>query len=146
MALGCIQALKCNSNHCPVGVATTDPELFVGLVPEDKSVRVASFQQETIKSLAEMLGAVGLDEPSDLRPWHLLHRTSPTETKHYGELYEFLKPGDLLKEPLPAAYERACNAASAETFSHVQAPQKVGVSGPVITAPTTPASAQELQP
>ena len=27
MALGCIQALKCNSNHCPVGVTTQRPEL-----------------------------------------------------------------------------------------------------------------------
>jgi glutamate synthase domain-containing protein 2 len=132
MALGCIQALKCNSNHCPVGVATTDPELFVGLVPEDKSVRVASFQNETIKSLAEMLGAVGLNKPSELRPWHVLHRTSPTETKHYGELYEFLNSGELLSEPLPAAYKRACNAASAETFDHVEVPQRVDVPGPVI--------------
>ena len=32
MALGCIQALKCNSNTCPVGVTTQDPGLMVGLV------------------------------------------------------------------------------------------------------------------
>ena len=132
MALGCIQALKCNSNHCPVGVATTDPELYVGLVPEDKSVRVASFHDETIKSLAEMLGAVGLDEPSDLRPWHVVHRTSPTEIKHYGEMYEFLKPGALLKDPLPAAYQRACNSASPDTFAHVETEQPTHIPGPVV--------------
>ena len=126
MALGCIQALKCNSNHCPVGVATTDPELFIGLVPEHKSVRVASFHRETIKSLAEMLGAIGLDDPQDLRPWHILHRTTPTETKHYGELYEFLRPGELLCEPLPASYRRACEAASAETFAHVESKSSNG--------------------
>lgn len=120
LALGCIQALKCNSNHCPVGVATTNPGLMAGLVPSHKSVRVASYHHETIKSLAEMLGAVGLDDPSDLRPWHVLHRTSSVETKHYGELYDFLDPGELLREPLPAAYRRACNAASADAFTHVE--------------------------
>ena len=30
-ALGCIQALRCNSNHCPTGVATQDPNLVKGL-------------------------------------------------------------------------------------------------------------------
>ncbi len=118
MALGCIQALKCNSNHCPVGVATSNPELMAGLVPSHKKLRVANFHKETMKSLAEMLGAVGLNNPADLRPWHVVHRTSPTEIKHYGELYDFLAPGDLLRSPLPLAYERACNAASATTFAH----------------------------
>ena len=55
LALGCIQALKCNSNHCPVGVATQDPWLMAGLDPTNKSVRVANFQRETIKSLSEMI-------------------------------------------------------------------------------------------
>jgi len=122
MALGCIQALKCNSNHCPVGVATTDPELFIGLVPSDKRLRVANYHRETIESLAEMLGAIGLNEPNELRPWHVLHRTSPTESKHYGELYGFLNPGELLREPLPVSFRRACEAASADTFAHVESP------------------------
>ena len=119
LALGCIQALKCNSNECPVGVATQKAHLTAGLVPSDKSARVASYHGETIESLCEMLGAVGLDSPEDLRPWHVVHRTSPTETKHYGELYEYLADGDLLSEPLPASYERACRVASADTFAHV---------------------------
>ena len=42
MALGCIQALKCNTNHCPVGVATQDPALMTGLVVTDKKQRVAN--------------------------------------------------------------------------------------------------------
>ena len=119
LALGCIQALKCNSNECPVGVATQKKHLMAGLVPSDKRARVASFHSETIESLCEMLGAIGLSSPEDLRPWHIMHRISPTETKHYGELYDFLDEGELLNEPLPPEYKRACNAASAETFAHV---------------------------
>ena len=122
LALGCIQALKCNSNHCPVGVATQKSHLMAGLVPSQKSARVASFHAETIESLCDMLGAVGLDSPADLRPWHVMHRISPTETRHYGELYDFLEDGALLREPLPKGYQRACTAASADTFAHVVAP------------------------
>ncbi|HNP34073.1 MAG TPA: glutamate synthase-related protein, partial [Flavobacterium sp.] len=36
-ALGCIQALECHANTCPTGVATQDPQLMKGLVPEEKS-------------------------------------------------------------------------------------------------------------
>ncbi len=119
LALGCIQALKCNSNHCPVGVATQDPSLTVGLVPAAKSVRVANFHRETIESLCEMLGAVGLASSSDLRPWHIMHRISPTEVKHYGEIYDFLEDGSLLRDPLPDSYRRACESASPDTFAHL---------------------------
>ena len=80
---------------------------------------VANFHIETIKSVSEIIGAMGIADPTDLRPWHIMRRVSPTEIRHYGEIYEFLQDGDLLKEPLPQTYERACNAASAETFEHV---------------------------
>jgi glutamate synthase domain-containing protein 2 len=119
LALGCIQALKCNSNHCPVGVATQDKHLMAGLVPTNKSVRVANFHRQTVLSLCEMLGAMGVARSSDLRPWHIMHRISATETKHYGEMYEYLSNGALLHDPLPESYRRACNAATAESFSHV---------------------------
>lgn len=118
LALGCIQALKCNSNHCPVGVATQDASLMAGLVPSDKKLRVANFHRETIQSFCEMIGAVGLASPLDLRPWHVAHRISPTETRHYGELYDYLEDGELLRDPLPEDYRRACGMATAESFEH----------------------------
>ena len=118
MALGCIQARRCNTNTCPVGVATQDPQLTAGLVVAEKYMRVANYHGETLESVCDIIGAMGLESPEKLRPWHIMRRTSPTEIKHYGEIYEFLGPGDLLKEPLPASYERACNSATAETFAH----------------------------
>ena len=44
----------------------------------------------------------------------------PRQNITRGELYDFLRPGELLQTPLPAAYKRACEAASAETFDHVE--------------------------
>jgi glutamate synthase domain-containing protein 2 len=121
MAVGCIQALKCNSNHCPTGVATQNESLMAGLVPSDKIRRVANYHRETIHSLSEMLGALGLENASQLRPWHVMCRVSPSQTRHYGEIYEFLEKGALLQRELPESFQRACQAASAQTFNHREA-------------------------
>jgi len=122
MALGCIQALRCNSNHCPVGVATQDPHLIAGLVVADKNKRVANFHRNLLNSACEIMGAMGIHTPHALHPWHIVRRTSPTDIKHYGEIYELLEDGQLLQTPYPASYERALAAASAHTFEHAQSP------------------------
>ena len=43
LALGCIQAQKCHTDHCPTGVATQTQWLQRGLDPTLKSVRVANY-------------------------------------------------------------------------------------------------------
>lgn len=118
LALGCIQALTCNSNSCPTGIATQKKSLTGGLVVKDKRVRVATFHRETVKSLAEMLGAMGLHSTEQLRPWQIMRRVSVNETRHYGELYDFLDDGELLRDGLPPDYERAVRASRAEDFQY----------------------------
>lgn len=116
LSLGCIQALRCNSNHCPVGIATQQESLIAGLVPSEKNKRVASFHEEMLHSFSELLGAMGLSDPSQLRPWHILRRTSPTEIQTYHEIYDFLEPGELLDKKIPPQYRRAFAAATASSF------------------------------
>lgn len=117
LALGCIQALRCNSNSCPTGITTNNPHLTVGLDIEDKGKRVASFHHETLKSARELIGAMGLRDPAELRPWHLLRRTDFNEIKHYGEMFQYLQRGSLLDETnLPEEYRRAVRAATASSF------------------------------
>jgi glutamate synthase domain-containing protein 2 len=118
LALGCIQALKCNTNRCPVGVTSQDPQLVRGLLPDDKASKVANFHHELLGSVGELMGAMGIEHPDDLKPWHLLRRTGPNEVKHYGEIYDFLAPGELLRDPAPPSFARALLAASADTFHH----------------------------
>lgn len=119
LALGCIQARKCNSNHCPAGVATQDPSMYVGLVVSDKAPRIARYHEETVHSLLELCAASGLSDHRELRPWHIMRRVSLTDIKHYGDLYEYLDGGELLAAPIPASYARAWKHASADTFAHV---------------------------
>lgn len=117
LALGCIQALRCNSNHCPTGVATQDPYLMAGLDVTDKKNRVHTFHRETVRAVAELLSAMGLDHSKDLRPWHLMRRINTTDVKHYGEIYNYLESGVLKsKENVPAEYKRAWDIASSDSF------------------------------
>jgi len=115
-ALGCIQAQRCNTNDCPTGVATQDPSLVAGLVVADKAVRVRNFQHNTVKAFVELLAASGLRRPDELRPWHILRRISPTEVRHYGEMYEYLRDRELLAEPVPQSFARAWRAAAPQSF------------------------------
>ena len=95
-ALGCIQALRCNSNKCPTGITTQDPRLVQGLDVEDKRLRVARFQEGTVAAALEMLGAMGLASPQELEPHHIFRRVDDLRVRHMGELYEYLEPGQLL--------------------------------------------------
>lgn len=87
MALGCIQALECNHNTCPVGVATQDKVLQKGLDPADKRVRVKNFHERTLESFVEMLGAAGLSSPDEVNKKHIFRRVEMHEVRSYEELY-----------------------------------------------------------
>ena len=87
MALGCIQALECNHNTCPVGVATQDKTLAKGLDPTNKRVRVKNFHERTIESFVEMLGAAGLSSPAEVDKKHIFRRVEMHEVRSYEELY-----------------------------------------------------------
>ena len=65
-SLGCIQALRCNTNECPTGVATQNKGLVKGLVVVEKSERVYNFHKNTVHAVKELLGASGHTHPSEL--------------------------------------------------------------------------------
>ena len=58
-SLGCIQALRCNNNTCPTGVATQNKMLMKGLVVSDKSERVFHYHKNTLLAANELLAAAG---------------------------------------------------------------------------------------
>lgn len=73
-SLGCIQSRSCHTDRCPTGVATQDPLLQRGLVVEDKAMRVHNYHFNTLRHLADLIGAAGLDHPSKIRAEHLMVR------------------------------------------------------------------------
>lgn len=117
LALGCIQALRCNSNKCPVGVATQDPDLASGLDVPDKSKRVASYHAQTLKATAEIMGSMGIARGADLRPWMILRRTSEHQVRHYAEIYSYLSEGVLLDPArVPAEWVDLLHCSSEASF------------------------------
>lgn len=117
MALGCIQALECNRNSCPTGVATQDPELVKGLVVTDKKVRVAQFHKATVHAFIELLGAAGLERADQIRRSMVNRRVTVSDAKRYDELYPYLKRGCLLSEStIPEKWKPYMNEANAESF------------------------------
>lgn len=95
-ALGCIQSLTCNTNRCPVGVATQDPIRQRALVVPEKADRVYNFHRNTLAALADMIAAAGLEHPSQIGPHHLVRRVSLTEIRLFSQLHIFLEDGELL--------------------------------------------------
>ncbi len=71
-SLGCIQALRCNTNDCPTGITTQDPALVRGIVVSDKSERVFHFHRNTLLSLMELLAACGLERVEDVNMNHFM--------------------------------------------------------------------------
>lgn len=96
-AIGCIQAQACHTGACPTGVATQDPRRQQALVVSDKCQRVANFHKNTLKALAELLGAAGLTSPGDLRPHHIARRIPNGEVRVLSALFPDLEKGELLQ-------------------------------------------------
>ncbi len=116
-ALGCIQALECHKNTCPTGIATQDPRLTKGLVPEEKSIRVARFQHETVKSAMELMASAGLRHPDEVDRTVISARTGSTKIETYYEMYPEIETGCLLNEnTVPKEYLYIWKKATANQF------------------------------
>ena len=66
LAIGCIQAEKCHTGHCPTGVATQSGWLQAGLNVEDKAERFARYIRSFRKELIALAHAAGYEHPSQV--------------------------------------------------------------------------------
>ena len=117
MAVGCIQSQECHLNTCPVGVATQDPKRARALDVPDKTQRVTRYQKACVKEALRIMASMGLDDPAKLEPRHLMRRVNEHTTSSYGELYEWLEPGELLSGDPRESWAADWRRASAETFA-----------------------------
>jgi len=80
LSLGCIQALQCNKNTCPVGITTHDKKLQKGLVIKVKAQRVANYVKNLEHDFIELLSCTGCKSVKELTadkvyfPKHAVHR------------------------------------------------------------------------
>ncbi len=71
LSIGCIQAMQCGNNTCPVGITTHDPDLQRGLDIDLKAKRVAQYMDNLEHDLQELLCATGCRSVQDLSFEHL---------------------------------------------------------------------------
>ncbi len=70
-SLGCIQAMKCGSGHCPTGVTAVDPRLIAGLDPTDKAVRVSHYAKRVADEVEMIAHSCGLTDATGFAPKHV---------------------------------------------------------------------------
>jgi glutamate synthase domain-containing protein 2 len=64
MAIGCIQAQRCHTNHCPTGVATQHRWLVRGVDPTSKAGRLANYIITLRKDVLALSRACGVPHPA----------------------------------------------------------------------------------
>jgi len=77
-----------------------------------------------LKALAELIAAVGLQHPSELRPHHVVRRLSPNRVALASALLEYIDAGALLPDAMPAhlpeVFKTYWPLARAESFHLIQ--------------------------
>ena len=71
MAIGCIQAQRCHTGHCPAGVATQNRWLVRGLDPTHKAARLANYVVTLRKELTRLTHACNEHHPGLLTSKHM---------------------------------------------------------------------------
>jgi len=116
MAVGCIQSQRCNTNQCPVGVATQDPKRSRALNVPNKTERVYQYQHAAVTEATRLIASMGLHSPAEVTPHHLVRRVDHVSARSYGELFEWLSPGELLEDP-PELWAHAWERADPDSFA-----------------------------
>jgi len=137
-AVGCIQSRSCHTNHCPTGVATQSKLRQRALVVTDKAPRVANFQRNTLRALAELLGSAGLGHPDDIKPWHLQIRHQSGAILRGDDVYPHVGEGDILEGHMSAELAREWDRARADSFEPAFKREVSLAHRPAAPIPTSP--------
>ena len=90
MSAGCIRARECSGSHgraCPVGLATQDKRKRASFLVEKKAKNIASYHQQLLKGIRNLLAIIGLKEIKDLNESYLVVKDESgkisMDVKHY---------------------------------------------------------------
>ena len=100
-ALGCIQSLKCHTNHCPTGVTTHNKRLQRGLVVSEKSQRVANYCRATNAEIDMIAHSCGVQHARELRRRHVRIVQTAGKSLPLDVLYPYPTDSAPRQVPLP---------------------------------------------
>ena len=84
MSAGCIRARECSGAHgraCPVGLATQDKAKRASFLVEKKARNVASYHEQLLSGIRNLLAVIGVNHISKLNKSHLIFKD------HTGRTY-----------------------------------------------------------
>ncbi len=102
LAIGCIQAQRCHTGHCPTGVATQNRWLMRGLEPTSKAAQLANYLVTLRKELLMLSRACGQAHPGLITGKHIeilngqLGSTTIAQLFGYQDGYGLPSPDDLV--------------------------------------------------
>lgn len=88
LSIGCIQAQRCHTGHCPTGVATQNPWLMRGLDPTSKSARLANYLKTLRMEILWLSRAIGVPHPG---------LTTVDDFDFMNEIYQAISPRELFQ-------------------------------------------------
>ncbi len=97
LAIGCIQAQKCETGKCPTGVTTHNKWLVRGLDPTDKGARLANYLITLRKEIKRLCHAGGVAHPAMITLDHFEIMNGPFSSRNAREVFGYSafqdKPG-----------------------------------------------------
>ncbi len=89
LAIGCIQAQKCHTGHCPAGVATQSDYLQRAIQPDVQSFRFARFCQSLRNEILAVTHACGYQHPSQFTMEDIELGAGPSTFKPLKEIFGY---------------------------------------------------------
>lgn len=87
LALGCVQARKCKSGKCPVGIATQDVYRSKAISIEKKALEIANYHRATLHAFSELLGIAGINSTNEVSPRFIYRRLPDGSIQNYEQIY-----------------------------------------------------------
>ena len=119
LAIGCIQALKCHTGHCPTGVATQNRWLMRGLDPSVKYARAANYVRALRGELLSLSRSCGQVHPALVTPANLEIVSERYSTATLEETFGY-------ERVLPGARRREIEALLGPPKTHVRPGPQTG--------------------
>jgi glutamate synthase domain-containing protein 2 len=91
LSVGCIQAQKCHTGHCPAGVATHNRWLQRGLVPEVNAQRFAAYVSAFRTEVQQVTYACGYQHPGEFTLEDIECSSGPNRFTTLGEIFGYEK-------------------------------------------------------
>lgn len=98
ISVGCIQAQRCHTNTCPVGVATTDEDLMKALVVDEKKYRVLNYIVALRAGLNSLAAASGLVSPTQFRRDHAVYKDAFGRLHSAAKVFPYPEPASSVRQ------------------------------------------------